>query len=138
MSYADNDHKTVIVTRARIRTSEILNAATHLALGFSGKDDSLFRFEPYLNQEGILAMISTYPVIVMTAKSNAHLARLVAESRDADIRVSAFTRSMIGASLAEQLRAVKDDQNPDYLAAIVFGPSESLRALTKRFSLMAE
>lgn len=138
MNYANNDHKTVIVIRSGIRASEAFNAATHLALGFCHADASAFCFETYRNHGVDLAAISTYPVIVMTTKSNAHLARLVAESREARIAVAGFTRSMIGASLVEQLQAVETDDNPDYLAAIVFGPSETLRALTKRFSLMTE
>ncbi|MFD0724567.1 DUF2000 family protein [Lysobacter brunescens] len=138
MSYANNDHKTIIVTRSGSRMSEIMNAATHLALGFSHDDSAPFRFVAYQDARGILAAISTYPVIVMTSKSNAHISRLINESHEAGIRFAAFTRSMIGASLEEQLRAVEGDESPEYIAAIIFGPSDSLRPLTKRFSLMTE
>ena len=138
MNYENNEMKTVIVIKSGVRSSEALNAAVHLALGLAGGASEQFRFEAYRRRDETVAMISTYPVIVMASKSDTHMARLLAETREAGVDSAAFTRAMIGSSLSEQLRATANDEAPDYLAVVAFGPSDVLRTLTKRFSLMQD
>lgn len=138
MNYENNELKTVVVIKSGIRASEAINAAVHLALGLPGGSADRFRFEAYGRRDETVAMISTYPVIVMASKSDTHLGRFLGECREAGIDSAAFIRTMIGPSLAEQLRATAADESPDYLAVVAFGPGDALRPLTKRFSLLQD
>jgi Protein of unknown function (DUF2000) len=81
--------------------------------------------------------ISRYPYIVLKAKNNNQLKTLHQAVNEQVIVHNVFTNSMLGTSAEEQIRNTKNTCMDDltYLVIVMFGKSDSLGVITRKFSL---
>lgn len=140
--YADNEYKWVAVLNRTIPLPQLLNAISHLALGVgSGCPEPADHLHEYEDSNGQpMALISHWPVIVLEAKNSNQLRTLRSSAAAAGLKCQAFANTMIGDSAEDQLQKTKatDEKNVDYYAVLLFGKSDLLHGLTKKFSLFKE
>jgi hypothetical protein len=121
---------------------QLLNAICHLALGVRNNwpepADHLHEYEDSDRQP--MAIISHWPVIVLEAKNSSQLRTLRYSAAAAGLKCQAFANTMIGDSAQDQFQKTKaaDEKNVDYYALLLFGRSDLLHSLTKKFSLFKE
>lgn len=141
--YTDNQFKFVAVLNKRIGLPQLLNALGHISAGLTSTlpDNKLMEFLEYNDSDGTRhPAISKFPFIILTADNGNQIRRLRAEAIDAKILYNDFTGSMIGQSAEEQLKQTRaaKELELEYFAILMFGPSEKLNVMTKRFSLFKD
>jgi hypothetical protein len=143
MLYEDNQSKTVVVTNPKIETPKLINAIGHTTLGLVYKASSLesfqllkYDFSPTAEWSSASA-ISRYPYIALEAKNNNQLKTLHRSAAEANILHNVFTESMLGASAIEQMQQTltADPDDLIYFCIVLFGTTEELTPLTRKFSL---
>jgi hypothetical protein len=139
--YADNQYKFVAVLNPKTEIAQLMNALGHLTAGLIAKANNLeeMRFLKYEFQAdwATPSTISLYPFIILKAKNNNQLKTLHQAANEAGILHNAFTESMLASSAVEQVENTKNIQTDDliYLGIVLFGQSEKLEALTRKFSI---
>lgn len=142
--YAENDKKFVFVINEKAGIGRSLNAYGHTAIGLVGLIEKCHAIGDialleYRQAGGAPpALLSTYPVIVLRARNGSQLRRLRDEAAEAGLPVNYFTDVMNGDSAASQLEATRTTpiEQQEFILVGLFGPSDVLAPLTKRFSLM--
>ena len=142
--YAENNKKFVFVVNEKIGVGSILNAYGHTAIGLVGMLEQRraikeVEFLEYRQGGNVgAALLSTYPVIVLKAKNSSQLRRLRDEAQEAGLPVNYFTHVMNGDSALNQLEATRSTpiEQQEFVVVGLFGPSNTLAPLTKRFSLL--
>lgn len=142
MLYADNQFKWVVVCNRKVPLPRLFNAIGHLALGMKSRcnDDAARQFHNYDGADGELySTISNWPFIVLQANNGNQLRTLRAAANAARVECQAFVDSMIGQSAEDQLQKTKqtNDEDVEYFAVLVFGKSDVVHAMTKKFSLFS-
>jgi len=141
--YADNQNKFVVVLNSKREISQLMNALGHMTAGLVSRTDSLseMKFLQYEFQASWTspACISFYPFIVLKAKNGNQLKNLHRAVQDAEILHNVFTDTMLGTSATEQMEKTKLTPPEDltYLGVALFGSSEQLATLTRKFSLFS-
>lgn len=142
MLYTDNAYKFVAVLNRKFPLSRLFNASLHIAAGLAGgaSDElrKMMQFHDYYDSTGTLkARVSHYPFIVLEAKNGNQLKTLSASARQHGIACSDFVDAMLGCSAEAQLEATRnsDDSSLECIAVCLFGASEELDPLTRKFSL---
>ena len=139
--YADNQSKFIAVVNSKIEMPKLMNALGHITAGLVAKcknlEDMQFLKYEFEADWTTASLISLYPFIILTAKNNNQLKTLHQAANEAGIIHNVFTDSMLGASATEQRQNTKDTKIDDftYFWVILFGSSEQLTALTRKFSL---
>lgn len=136
----ENAMRFVAVLNGKVELGRLLNALGHMTAGLISiiRDKEALCFLDYRDRDGGLHPgISHYPFIVLKAENSNQLRRLRAEALALGIPTTDFVQSMIVGSSAEQLRATSElsDAEHEYFGVCLFGSTEALRPLTKRFSL---
>lgn len=128
-----------LVVNRQLETARAMNAMSHAAAGLVanltlGKG---MAFLPYPSGAGWKSNIAKSPIIVLRSNNSDDLARLHQEALGEALPVNAFVHTMLGDSAEEQQQATlaAHPTTLDYWAVAVFGASEELKPLTKRFSL---
>lgn len=139
MLYADNQWKFVIVMNKKAGAAQLMNAVAHLALGMSRRElpEAGSWYYDYTGPDDrSYAMISHWPVIVLKGNGN-QLKTLYEQARELGLSCQTFVDAMLGASAEEQMRQTRERpaDSVEVLAVMLFGDSETLRGLTKKFSL---
>lgn len=136
MNYADNQNKFAVVVRHTIAPAQLLNAVAHCCGGLAERVGAEAEFLDYPSPAGQwTARISRWPVIILAAKNNAQMARLVNDASERNLVFNCFTGAMLGESAQQQQARVAGDSAPDYWAVAAFGEASALREITRRFSL---
>jgi hypothetical protein len=131
----------VIVLNERIDAGRLLNAASHLALGFgASSDDSTrqaLRLLDYKDAAGAShANISALSLVVLKANAN-QLRTLKTRAMEAGLQTVDFLETMTGGTYTEQLERTSAS-TPDalnYWGILLFGSRDQLAPLTRKFSL---
>jgi len=138
--YTDNDYKFIAVLNKKIELPKLLNALGHISVGLTSLIENIddFRFLQYYDADGGLhPAISHYPFIILSAKNGNQIRQLREKAIESGIIYNDFVDQMLGASAEDQLNQTKNTKNADfeYFAICLFGSYETLRPLTKKFSV---
>jgi len=130
----------VAVLNKKIDSGKLMNALAHMAVGFStlypNADELLFK--SYFDKDGgEHPSISDNPFIVLAADNSNQIRTLRNALKEKNITFNDFTDTMTVGTAEEQRERTK--QTPEleleYFGICFFGDGETLKELTKRFSL---
>jgi hypothetical protein len=143
MSYAENESKFTFVLNPKIKIPRVMNALAHLSIGLMEKAQTRepIEFLDYKFNSDRLepSAISLYPFIILQAKNNNQLKTLHLAANETGILHNVFTETMLGASSIEQMTNTKNANSEDlvYFGIVLFGNSEKLSDLTRKFSVFS-
>ncbi len=133
--------KVVVVLNESIDVGRLMNACAHLAMGFGASRDSEEKRKllllDYQDASGEShPFISGLSVIVLKANSN-QLRTLRQKAHEANVTCIDFLSSMTEGSYQNQLERTRCTAPDDlgYFGVLLFGDTDQLRALTRRYSL---
>lgn len=138
--YDYNAKKTVAVLSANLEPGIAMNVLGHLAISIGAYgDDGLMGRPQLVDASGVTHVgISRYPVIVTKSKPTL-LRRLVTEARqESTVLVVDYPEQMLGTGHDDELNAALaevKETDINYLGAILYGESEVIGKLTRKFSL---
>jgi hypothetical protein len=131
----------VIVLNEKIEAGRIINAASHLALGFgasaSQETRAALNLQDYKDRDGRShANISALGLVVLKANGS-QLRTLKARADEAGIATWDFLETMTGGTYIEQIERTRllPSEALEYLGVLLFGTRNQLDPLTKKFSL---
>jgi hypothetical protein len=131
----------VIVLNEKIEAGRLINAASHLALGFGASASEATRdalnLQDYRDGDGRShANISGLALVVLKANGS-QLRTLKTRSDEAGLATWDFLETMTGGTYIEQLERTKilPSEALEYLGILLFGTRTQLNPLTKKFSL---
>ena len=136
----DFARRLVIVARKDLLGWQVANATAHVAAYF-GKEwgDSFGTGEFFETKDGAkLPRNSQYAIVIKRAGSDEQLKNLYEKVKAANARHHVFIREMLDFESDEELQAAVGDKslsNVEFLALGVFGESDEVNALTKKFGL---
>jgi hypothetical protein len=141
--YADNQYKFVAVLNPKIEIAQLMNALGHITAGLIAETKNLeeMQFLKYEFQAdwATSSVLSLYPFIVLKAKNSNQLKTLHHSASETGIAHNVFTDSMLGNSAIDQIEATKNTNPQDliYFCVVLFGKSDRLATLTRKFSLFS-
>lgn len=139
--YTNNEFKFVAVLNSQIEPAKLMNALGHIAAGLVAKEDNPYemKFLQYYFQAdwSLPSSLSFYPFIILKAKNSNQLKTLHQTANEKAILHNVFTDSMLADSAMTQLEQTKTTKPEDltYFGVVLFGKSEDLASLTRKFSL---
>lgn len=97
--------------------------------------ESSFRTAVVLNKEA--AFVPESPIAVLIADNSNKLRQLREAAAAQNIKTNDFVETMLRENSAAQLRdtAATSENAHEYIAIALFGPGETIRELTKKFSV---
>jgi len=136
----EKSRRFVAVLNKKVETGKLMNALGHLTAGLAGasanKDDMCFlQFMDADN--GLHPNISHFPFIVLEADNSNKIRALRTEVIAKGIPFTDFGSSMTIGTSMEQIEATKKTPEKDleYYGLCMFGSTETLKELTRKFSL---
>ncbi len=130
------ENKLVIIVNKDAEIGTAMNAVAHasLALGATIKEKALLT--DYHDASGNMWPMSAMPYIVLRGKSG-EIRKAIVAAKEANILQIAFTQSMTGVTYIEQIEntAKINEDGHVYYAAVIFGPVESVKEITRKFSI---
>lgn len=139
--YTDNQYKFIAVLNPKIEVPKLMNALGHMTAGLIAKandaDEMQFLKYEFQANWATSSLISLYPFILLTAKNNSQLKSLHQAVSAGAILHNVFTETMLGVSAAEQIDSTKNTNSDEltYLGILLFGSTDQLTTLTRKFSL---
>ncbi len=117
-----------------------MNALGHMTAGLSnlaGKDQDLCFLKYEDKDGGAHPNISHFPFIVLKAENSNQLRKVRMQALERQIPFTDFTTTMtVGTSQAQQDATKASPESAlEYLGICLFGSTDELRELTKKFSL---
>ncbi len=138
MKASEESKKFVAILNKKIDSGKLMNALGHMAAGVAGGSGSEMCFLDYRDaDDNPHPFISHFPFIVLKA-DNANQIRVLREKALAlGVEYTDFTSTMAVGSSFDQLKRTKDtkEEDLDYYGICLFGTSEQIDPLTKKFSL---
>jgi hypothetical protein len=135
----ENSKRFVALLNAKIDSGRLFNALGHMAAGLASRfDASELCFLEYRDASGgSHPAISHFPFIVLKADNSNQIFRLRQIAIERSIQFTDFAGTMSIGTSAEQLSATARTPESDleYFGICLFAETETLRELTKRFSL---
>jgi hypothetical protein len=136
----ENSHRFVAILNKKIETGKLLNALGHMTAGLAGANSAKtdMCFLEYKDKDGgIHPNISHFPFIVLKADNSNHLHKARAAALAAEIVFTDFTSTMTVGTSQQQLdaTAAAPELELEYYGLCLFGETEKLREITKKFSL---
>ncbi|MFH0273818.1 DUF2000 domain-containing protein [Vibrio jasicida] len=129
----------VAVISKKVEVGRAVNVLGHLSVSLANQlsdDDAVYT--DYHDLDGNLhPNISHYPFIVLRADNSNKIRKLRQEALDKSIPFSDFTHTMVegGSEIQQQTTKNTSEAELEYLGICLFGETETLRELTKKFSL---
>ena len=131
-------NKLAAIVNKDIEVGVAMNALAHMSLGLGadlGKET--LQLDIYKDAQGNeYPNISQMPFIILRGKSG-EIRKAIAQAREANLKIGIYLNTMTGGTYLEQLE--KTAQSPEdqliYYGCVLFGPWETVSALTKKFSL---
>lgn len=136
----DFSSKIILVARKDLEAWQIANTIGHIS-AYLGKElvGKFDTGETFVSKDGVnYPRNSQYPIIIKRAKSNEQLHNLMEKVRDAGVLYHCFIREMIEHTNDSDLQNAlnnKTDTEVEYLGVGVFGKTEEVEKLTKKFGL---
>ena len=136
----ENKFRFVAILNKKIEPGKLMNALGHMTAGLAGgygKGKEMCFLEYKDKNNGIHPYISHFPFIVLSADNSNQIRTVRSEAISRNIIFTDFTSTMtIGTSL-EQVNntAAIEEVNLEYYGICMFGQTDILREITKKFSL---
>ena len=140
MQYADNSKQFTAILNKKIPLPQLLNALGHIATGLTSlsTEETSMTFLRYEDGDGgAHPAISKFPFIVLEADNGNQIRKVRQAAIEARLLYNDFTCTMLGMSAEDQLAKTKrtPEAELDYFGLVLFGPTEIIKPLTKKFSL---
>lgn len=140
METRDLNIKFVAVLNKKIGVGSLMNALGHMSAGLSGSypDVAAMRFDSYVDRDGNdHKSISDHPFIILAADNSNQIRTLRQSLIAAGIHFVDFTSTMTIGTYQEQKVRTRETPEADleYYGICMFGDSELIKTLTKKFSL---
>ncbi|MHA7588295.1 DUF2000 domain-containing protein [Vibrio harveyi] len=135
----ENQKRFVAVISKKVEVGRAVNVLGHLSVSLANllsDDDAVYT--DYHDLDGnVHPNISHYPFIVLRADNSNKIRKLRQEVLDKGIPFSDFTHTMVegGSEVQQQTTKNTPEAELEYLGICLFGEIETLRELTKKFSL---
>ncbi len=135
----ENQKRFVAVISKKVEVGRAVNVLGHLSVSLANQlSDGDAVYIDYHDLDGnVHPNISHYPFIVLRADNSNKIRKLRQEALDKSIPFSDFTHTMVegGSEIQQQTTKNTAEANLEYLGICLFGETETLRELTKKFSL---
>ncbi|KIF51157.1 DUF2000 domain-containing protein [Vibrio owensii] len=135
----ENQKRFVAVISKKVEVGRAVNVLGHLSVSLANQlSDGDAVYIDYHDLDGnVHPNISHYPFIVLRADNSNKIRKLRQEALDKDIPFSDFTHTMVvgGSEIQQQTTKNTPEADLEYLGICLFGETETLRELTKKFSL---
>ena len=135
----ENQKRFVAVISKKVEVGRAVNVLGHLSVSLADQlSDGDAVYTDYHDLDGnVHPNISHYPFIVLRADNSNKIRKLRQEALDKDIPFSDFTHTMVEGGSEVQQHTTKNTSEAEleYLGICLFGETETLRELTKKFSL---
>lgn len=135
----ENQKRFVAILNKKMALGRTLNVLGHISVGLS---DLLelhdAEFVDYYDSDGHRhSNLSHYPFIVLKAPNSNKIRTIREQAIERGIKFTDFTHTMIegGSSVQQQITSRTKDENFEYLGICLFGDSEMIKEITKKFSL---
>jgi len=129
----------VAILNKKMDVGRTFNVLGHISVGLSNlltSDDAVY--VDYTDQDNNLHRnVSHYPFIVLKADNSNKIRKLREEAITRGIKFTVFTNTMIeGGSIVQQSKTKETPElELNYLGLCLFGETEVIREVTKKFSL---
>ncbi|MFV8457585.1 DUF2000 domain-containing protein [Vibrio owensii] len=135
----ENQKRFVAVISKKVEVGRAVNVLGHLSVSLANQlSDGDAIYIDYQDLDGnVHPNISHYPFIVLRADNSNKIRKLRQEALDKGILFSDFTHTMVEGGSEVQQQTTKNtlEAELEYLGICLFGETETLRELTKKFSL---
>ncbi|WP_418103483.1 DUF2000 domain-containing protein [Vibrio harveyi] len=135
----ENQKRFVAVISKKVEVGRAVNVLGHLSVSLASQlSDGDAVYTDYHDLDGNLhPNISHYPFIALRADNSNKIRKLRQEALDRGIPFSDFTHTMVegGSEVQQQTTKNTSEAELEYLGICLFGETENLRELTKKFSL---
>jgi hypothetical protein len=133
-------HKFVAVLNKKVEIGSVLNALGHMAAGLSVSypNQAELRFDTYVDKDGgEHKSVSDNPFIILRADNSNQLRTLRQRLLEEGIHFNDFTSAMTIGTWMEQHERMKStpEVELEYYGVCMFGETDKLAELTKKFSL---
>lgn len=141
MDYIPTTHKFVAVLNKKIPAGQVMNALAHATAGLAGSypTPEEMRLDDYIDKDGNRhTNISDNPFIILQADNSNQLRTLRNNLIEQGVYFTDFSSTMTVGTYAEQQErtAQTPEAELEYWAVVMFGETEKLAPLTKKFSLL--
>ena len=138
MNYEDK--KIVAVIASNLETSMVLNVIGHLAISIGKYSDNEIMGMPIIkDKSGINHMgISKFPFIVTKVKQSKLKATIELAKANSNLMIADYPKEMLDTRTDEELVLAienKNEENLEYLGAIIYGNTKDVNDITGRFQL---
>lgn len=135
----DTEKRFVAILNKKIETGRALNVLGHLSAGLSNRlEQDEATFVDYLDLDGGLhSSLSHYPFIVLKSDNSNKIRKVREQAIEHGIKFTDFTHTMIegGSVIQQQVTSRTKEEEFEYLGICLFGSEETLKRITKKFSL---
>lgn len=136
----ENSFRFIAVLNRKIGIGRLFNALGHMTAGLVGGTNDIegMHFLQYRDKDGgFHRNISHFPFIVLQADNSNQIRTLRQQLLALNFQFTDFTSTMTVGTSAEQQATteVTPESELEYFGLCVFGETEALRQLTKKFSL---
>ena len=136
----EHSKRFVAVLSRKVDIGKLVNALGHMTAGLVGgyTDPEGMYFLMYEDKDGgVHPNISHFPFIVLEVDNSNKIRTLRNQAIEKNISFTDFTSTMTIGTSKEQQNATKNSQEKDleYIGICLFGTTEELKELTKKFSL---
>lgn len=133
-------NKFVAVLNERVPVGNLMNALAHMSAGLVGSYPNIpeMRFDSYFDKDGgNHKSISDHPFIILKAENSNQIRKLRNDLIQLGINFVDFTSTMTVGTYEEQKDRTKQtlEVELEYYGICAFGNADSLREVTKKFSL---
>ena len=130
--------KVFVVLNKKVEEGRLMNAVAHLSFGISAFQPENKNLLQYSDKNDIsFGNISHHAIIVLKAKNSNQLHTLKNAADEQNIENSCFTETMTLGTSAEQHSTTAETKSEDheFFGVCLFGNTETIQPLTKKFSL---
>ncbi|WP_440886463.1 DUF2000 domain-containing protein [Vibrio campbellii] len=135
----ENQKRFVAVISKKVEVGRAVNVVGHLSVSLANQlsDGDAVYTDYHDLDDNVHPNISHYPFIVLRADNANKIRKLRQEVLDKGIPFSDFTHTMVegGSEIQQQTTKNTPEAELEYLGICLFGETETLRELTKKFSL---
>jgi hypothetical protein len=138
----ENSKRFIVVLNKKIPLGKLLNALGHMSAGLAGESGKAreMSFLEYVDKDGgVHPHISHFPFIVLKAENSNQIREVRKGALEKNLLFTDFTSSMtVGTSQQQQDKTrATPEEDLEYYGICLFGDTEELKTLTKKFSLFS-